>query len=30
MLHLVDSKLYAVHIEYNQPRNFSYYLHSDR
>lgn len=30
MLQLVESKLYAVHVEYNQPRNSTYYLRSDR
>lgn len=30
MLQLADSKLYAVHVEYNQPRNSTYYLRSDR
>lgn len=30
MLQLVDSKLYAVHVEYNQARNSAYYLRSDR
>lgn len=30
MLKLVDSTLYAVHVEYNQPRNSTYYLRSDR
>lgn len=30
MLQLAGSKLYAVHVEHNQPRNSTYYLHSDR
>lgn len=30
LLHSADAKLYAVHVQYNEPRNSTYYLHGDR